>query len=292
MSAVNQIAKHVYGRATQSLSAQLSSPILLQQEYDRLKAEVARVNPGDLAVEGFKVYSQNDEDGIIQAIFDRIGVGSSFCEIGVENGRECNTHFLSLKGWRGCWIEGSSKMCAQIEKDLDGREFPGRFKLIEAMVDCKNIASLYRDVVGFLGVKDLDFFSIDIDGNDLFVLDELVKTGARPAVLCLEYNGKFPPPLSISVEYDEARNWNRDDHFGASLQAFHDMLRKHEYGLVTCNVTGANAFYVRKDLQHNFDIVEPSKVWRPLRLALCPLPASHRPSLGFLRETLAGERIL
>src|SRR4051794_12997040 len=59
---------------------------------------------------GFKVYSQNDEDGIIQEIFARIGIASkTFVEFGVENGLENNTLTLLLKEWNGLWIEGSEQ---------------------------------------------------------------------------------------------------------------------------------------------------------------------------------------
>lgn len=279
-------ARKLYGRAMSSLSSRLASPTLLHQEFARLQDSIRAADPDDLAGRGFKVYSQNDEDGIIEAIFERIGCDETYCEIGVENGRECNTHYLALKGWRGAWIEGSPKMCARIEEDLGGRDFPRHFKLLEEMVDRDNIIGLYRRVTEFLGVQDLSFFSLDIDGNDLYVLDALLTSGAAPAVICIEYNGKFPPPLSLSVAYDKNRNWLRDDHFGASLQAFDDILSARGYGLVTCNVTGANAFYVRSDLKDRFKIAEPKAVWRPLRLELCPLPASHRPGMGFLRERL------
>lgn len=54
---------------------------------------------------GFKVYSQNDEDGIIEEIFNRIGtVGKCFVEFGVQDGLECNTHYLLHRGWRGLWM--------------------------------------------------------------------------------------------------------------------------------------------------------------------------------------------
>lgn len=283
---INDKVRKLYGRTTSSLSGRLASPTLIHQEFSRLQNAVRAAEPENLAGNGFKVYSQNDEDGIIEAIFDRIEGGETYCEIGVEDGRECNTHYLALKGWRGAWIEGSPTMCARIESDLGGRDFPKHFKLLEEMVDCDNIVSLYRRVTSFLGVHDLDFFSLDIDGNDLYVLDTLLKSGSAPVVICVEYNGKFPPPLSISVAYDKNRNWLRDDHFGASLQAFHDLLSAKGYGLITCNITGANAFYVRSDKKDRFKLSEPKAVWRPLRLELCPLPASHRPGMGFLRERL------
>lgn len=264
------------------------SVIAVHQELVRLYDAVRAVRPDDIALQGYKVFSQNDEDGIIAAIFDKIGGGQTFLEIGVENGRECNTHLLMLKGWRGSWIDGNPKMCAQIEADLGSRTFPGRFGIVEAMVFAENIIGLYRDAVTFCEVDDVDFFSLDIDGNDLFVMDALLKSGARPKVICAEYNGKFPPPLSISVRYDANRGWDANDHFGASAQAFSDLIGQFGYRLITCNITGANVFFVRDDHAQNFPTVSIADVWRPLRLELCPIPPGHKPSLGFMREALAG----
>ena len=49
---------------------------------------------------GFKGYSQNDKDGIIQEFFCRIGTTNKiFVEIGVSNGLENNTLYLLLQGW-------------------------------------------------------------------------------------------------------------------------------------------------------------------------------------------------
>ena len=52
---------------------------------------------------GFKAYSQCDEDGIIQEIFQRIGVtNKTFLEIGVGDGLENNTLFLLFKRMERC----------------------------------------------------------------------------------------------------------------------------------------------------------------------------------------------
>ena len=49
---------------------------------------------------GYKVFSQNDEDGIIAEIFRRIECEHKvFVEFGVENGLESNCHLLLHKGW-------------------------------------------------------------------------------------------------------------------------------------------------------------------------------------------------
>lgn len=54
---------------------------------------------------GYKVYSQNDEDGILHEIFQRIGIEYHiFVEFGVDKGIESNCHSLLLQGWHGIWI--------------------------------------------------------------------------------------------------------------------------------------------------------------------------------------------
>ena len=46
-------------------------------------------NPAALENYGYKVYSQNDEDGIIEEIFNRIGTTNKrFIEFGVQDGLE------------------------------------------------------------------------------------------------------------------------------------------------------------------------------------------------------------
>lgn len=49
----------------------------------------------DLQSRERKVYSQNGEDGIIEAIFEKIGVITGFfVEFGVQEGKECNSRYL------------------------------------------------------------------------------------------------------------------------------------------------------------------------------------------------------
>ena len=46
-----------------------------------------------------------------------------------------------------------------------------------------------------LVVDDIDLISVDLDGNDLYFCEELLKNGFRPSVFIVEYNAKFPPPI-------------------------------------------------------------------------------------------------
>ena len=256
-------------------------------EYRQLKSLVAEKSPGNLACSGFKVYSQNDEDGIIEEIFRRVGGDRTFLEIGVQTGVECNSLYLLLKGWRGCWIEGNARSVEAIGRTLGGTAFPPRFQAISSFVTRGNIASLYDQARSFVGAPEIDFFSLDIDGNDLHVMTDLLDAGARPRIVCVEYQAKFPPPVSLTIRYADDHVWDETDYMGSSLQAFVDLFASHGYRLITCNIPGVNAFFAREDLTHHFPTLTVEQLYQPFRNYLSPFGAPQPPSLGYLRDLLA-----
>lgn len=264
----------------------VTDPILQQaamsQEIARVREEIRRDMPDNLLLKGYKVYSQTDEDGIIAAIFDRIGGGRTFIEIGSGNGTENNTHALLLKGWRGVWVDGRADRIAFVRSEVG----PSQDLFAEqAFVTRENVPTLVAGWLESLGTREIDFFSVDIDGNDLPVL--LAALGVfRPRVICVEYNAKFPPPLEVCVEYDPAHVWSGDDYHGASLAALVSGLAPLGYTLVTCNLSGVNAFFVADPLAARFTLYEPARLFQPSRFHLCACESGHTPSLKFLRNAL------
>ncbi len=189
---------------------------------------------------GFKVYSQNDEDGILQEIFRRVGISKGvFCEIGVENGLECNSLFLLHKGWTGSWIEANPQQLPFINEKFRGI-IGKRLNVISDVATAENINDLLARVNG-----EVDFLSIDIDGNDVYLFDRL---STAPKVICIEYNSKFPGDLSKQQKYDPRRSWAGTDYVGSSLKAIAEVGEKKGYRLVGTNISGVNAFFVRNDL--------------------------------------------
>ena len=151
---------------------------------------------------GFKVYSQYDEDGIIQEIFNRIGLGArTFVELGVENGLENNTLKLLLEGWSGLWIEGSENFVSRINAKFRDVVSDGRLRVAAAFIDRDNINSLIEAC--FRG--EIDLLSIDIDGNDIHIFDSIEVVS--PRVIIIEYNGKFPPPMNVAQRYNPDHRW-------------------------------------------------------------------------------------
>jgi hypothetical protein len=194
---------------------------------------------------GYKVYSQNDEDGIIGEIFNRIGTTNKrFVEFGVQNGLESNAHFLLHKGWNGLWIDGDSKMFEELRKLFHEPVERKQLNAINAFITVDNINRL-------IGVEgncngEIDLLSIDIDGNDYHIW-EAVKC-ISPRVVVIEYNAKFPPSHEWVMKYDAKHYWQQDDNHGASLKALELLGTKLGFQLVGTNMNGVNAFFVKKEL--------------------------------------------
>lgn len=261
-----------------------------EREALALRAELASRAPGNPALKGFKVFSQNDEDGIIEEILRRVGTvdapNRTFIEIGCADGLENNTYYLLLKGYKGCWVDGAEDHIASIRAILGDLQCD-RLQVRRAFVDTSNVRRLVEEQAKFLGTTEPDFLSLDIDGNDLCVLQEALRS-IRPKVICAEYNAKFPPPLSVSVAYNPSHTWAHDDYHGASLQALCDGLSN--YRLVCCNLCGVNAFFVRVGLDAGFAEATPAELYQPFREQLtCPI-AGHPPSLKWLRDSLASAK--
>lgn len=214
-----------------------------EQARRTILADSRYADPLCLVQWGRKVYSQNDEDGIIAEIFRRIGVASRrFIEIGSGDGRENNTVTLLLQGWSGGWIDGKPRNARRMRKNFAPLLERGQLKFAEGFVTKASVQTLI-DRAG--GLKDIDLLSMDIDGNDYHIL-EMLALDAR--VIVLEYNSKFVPPIEWVMPYDPAHVWDNTDYFGASLASYERLLREKGYSLVGCNITGTNAFFVRNDM--------------------------------------------
>lgn len=266
----------------EALAAPSIKQALIDQEIRALLADVRERTPDNPALRGFKVYSQVDEDGIIEHIFARIGEDArSFIELGCGDGSENNTHYLALKGWKGVWVDGSARNIGKIGEviALDSPRL-----LVEKMfITRDNISASAKRWMNRLACS-LDLLSLDIDGNDAAVLEQFLEV-EQPRVLVVEYNGKFPPPLKLSVAYDPAHGWSGDDYYGSSLQVFVDQLRG-KYRLVACGLSGANAYFVRVDLAGAFSDYPTGQLFAPARHHLIQRRGAAPASLRHLRNVL------
>lgn len=234
--------------------------------------------PKRLVRHGFKVYSQSDEDGIIQEIFKRIGTTSRiFIEFGVETGVECNSVKLLVEGWSGLWIEAAPQYVAEIQNHFGPFLAQNKLHISQNLITAENINAVFEQA-GISG--DIDLLSIDIDYNDYWVWKAL--TTVKPRVVVIEYNATLRPPMSLVVPYDPARSWDGSNYFGASLEALVRLGREKGYRLVGCNYAGVNAFFVRDDAAggHFLDPATAEEHYEPPRYIYGSQLAGHRARPG------------
>src|SRR5262245_29415270 len=221
----------------------------LMAQYWKGKREES-ANP--LLKHGAKFFSQNDEDGILLEILRRLGLATGvFVELGVGNGLENNSLILLMHGWKGAWI-GGEPLAFEVPA-------AGRLLFQQAWITRENCRQLVEHGLGAFGKRRCDVLSVDIDGNDLHVLRELLAAGHDPHVVIVEYNGKFPPPVRWTMRYEAKHAWDGSDYFGASLQSLVDTAQEFGYRRVACNITGSNAFFVKAEHTGKFADV-PSDV--------------------------------
>jgi hypothetical protein len=199
-------------------------------------------DPRRLLLYGFQVCSQNQEDGMIREIFNRVGItGKVFAEVGVGDGIENNTAFLLAQGWSGFWIDGNPAMLKTIASRGDLNN--GCLRTLVSFVTKENVSQLFER----MGVpREFDLLSLDIDQNTYYVWEGLEKF--RPRVVVIEYNGALPPDLDWKVHYHPERVCDGTTNYGASLKALELLGRRLGYSLVGCDFVGVNAFFVRDDL--------------------------------------------
>ncbi|MDB6084520.1 MAG: hypothetical protein JWN43_2401 [Gammaproteobacteria bacterium] len=225
----------------------------LKQFLENLQVNIRRreardhVNP--LVRKGAKYFSQNDEDGILLDIIRRCGIQrGTFIECGVGDGLENNTIILLMNRWKGCWFGGQ-----QLAFSFGSSE---NLFFKQMWINAEEALNIYRSATDFLKVDDVDLLSIDLDGIDIYVVEKILQSGARPKVFICEYNAKFPPPIEFKVPYDPNFRWDgAGDYSAASLQTYANLMTGNGYTLVACNITGSNAFFVRDDYRSKFSDV-------------------------------------
>lgn len=208
----------------------------------------------------FQVFSQWGEDGIIQYLLGKVPIENpTFVEFGVEDYSESNTRFLLCHdGWSGLVIDGGDRHRRFIhERGLDWRY---DLQAVRAFVTRENIDEL----LGGAGLRgDIGLLSVDIDGNDYWVLEAI--RSVSPRILVVEYNSTFGPDHAITVPYRadfrrERAHWSRL-YYGASLAALVHLASAKGYAFVGSNGAGNNAFFVRRDVAGRLPALEAREGW-------------------------------
>lgn len=218
----------------------------------------------ELVSSGFRVFSQNDEDGILLRIFTQIGIQNNFV---LEIGSNCSdsdigipenlsTNLIVNHGWHGAVFEIDSAQCEQMRyffaRDLSTKHFhvvtDGNSSYFSPLIMCKEITpkNINQLLAEVSAPTDLDLMIIDIDGGDFEIIRSM--TDYHPRVLVVEFEKRFGAKHAV-VQYEKSafsQKWPQSG--AASLSAWEKLLKEKGYVLCAIGTCGFNAFFVSADI--------------------------------------------
>ncbi len=233
----------------------------MRQQVDALMRHAA-LAPATLAAPGalrgrrFRLYSQNEEDGLTLALLAAAGVTTrTFVEIGSgQSGGNSAVLALDL-GWSGLMVEAHRPHVRKLRPLV--ADNPGVTVLCERVT-----AGGFNALLKTQGLRgEIDFLSIDIDSIDYWLLDALKQVS--PRVLVMEYNAHFGPRRAVTLPDADVPEPRPKGYFGASLAALEKRARGKGYRLVICEDAGVNAYFLRHDVAPEIPGVTPEAAYRP-----------------------------
>ena len=191
---------------------------------------------------GANVHSQFGDDGVIAEIFRRIGEQSRVCvEFGAGDGLTCsNTANLWKSGWHGLLIEADEDRATHALVNTQGFDC----QVLNCLILTGGQTSIDYLCTKVAGLGDIDFMSIDVDGDDYWILTTMT---IRPRVVCIEFNPTVPPHLKLMPT-----GTGRCFGVGASVMK----EGGEEMGYKMIGITQANMYFVRADEAEAFSDME------------------------------------
>jgi hypothetical protein len=259
MPLIKKRLKLIARRLMRELGSQRNeAAFLLQGKEMAWRAASVPINTRFLDA-GFKVFSQWDEDGIIQYLINKIPIEhETFIEFGVENYEESNTRFLMINNhWQGMVLDGCSADIEWIRKDRMYWQYDLQAKT--AWITRENIDALLGES-GF--PQDVGLLSVDIDGNDYWIWEAI--QSIRPRIVIVEYNSIFklaPVAVPYRDDFNRTLAHHSNLYYGSSLAALQFLAKKKGYILAGSNSWGHNAFFIRSDIAGEFKSLEPEEAY-------------------------------
>ena len=240
---------------------------LFLRKFDDIKIQKGQIFEKNLSLEiknikslnqtYFKVFSQDTEDGILQYLLKSLNINTvKFVEIGTQDYSESNTRYIyETMRCEGLIIDPYPNLEKEINKIL--RVWKNKLKIHNDFVNSENINEILKQN-SFN--KDLDLFSIDIDGIDYWVLEKINPKISK--IFVIEYNPYFGSNLEISApnleKFDRFKYHPSGLCWGASLKAIINLMKKKGYTFIGSNRLNCNSFFILNELLDKFNLNLPS----------------------------------
>lgn len=184
----------------------------------------------------YRWWSQHGEDGVLEKIFDIVPPkNKQFVEIGAHFHEANCLKLQQHHKWGGFYFD-------------DFHEFP-QLGFVKAWITKENINDIFEQVNASGVSKDLDILSIDVDGVDFYLWNELDESW-KPSIVIVECTHQ-PEELKFVdrvIKYDPKFRWDGSIYAGASAQAWVNLAKSKGYSLIHIESSGINMFFMRNDL--------------------------------------------
>lgn len=180
--------------------------------------------------------NQNQESNFLENFIKQID-NKTFIEFGFHP-FEFNTINLMTNYYKGTLVDGNKKnvFLMKLLNFFYGYNVQTIFKFLNR----ENVINIFK--------KKYGIFSIDIDGNDYWIVEEILNKNINFELIIVEYNSSFLDKF-ITVPYDPCFNRHKKHssgwYHGASLNAFIKLFDIRNYALVK-TIGGNNAFFVNR----------------------------------------------
>lgn len=177
---------------------------------------------------GKDLYAQSGEGYYLEYVFDNIPTQinietCAFADIGGGDGFYLsNTRHLGNLGWKGIVLDRENGVDINLEN-------------VNEILDMR-----------------VDLLSIDIDGNDFWILDKILKD-QKPSVIIAEFNAMYTD--SRAIRYNPDHVWAGDSYYGFTFKAGEKLAELHGYKVIF-QIADMNMIMVRTDLIEGLHVPE------------------------------------
>jgi hypothetical protein len=185
-----------------------------------------------------RVFSQNLEDGIILELVKRL-INQNFKAIEIGSGDGTQNMLRNL-------IENHNYHGIGHDM-LESTWSHPQYQHNKGMVGLDNL----QDTMQTWSTKTPDFFSLDIDSIDFWILKDLLKNNFRPSIMCIEFLSYYGPDVICSVKKD-LKSYHRKG-CGASVSAFKALCALFGYKFFTVDSQGVNCFFYLPERLKTFE---------------------------------------
>jgi len=181
------------------------------------------------------IYSQNGEEAIIDNILSKCGKSTKFIvELGAGDGYHLsNSRQFIERGWEAILIDADNRGSKDVKQHKITKE------------NINELLSKYNCP------KEFDFLSIDLDGNDYWILEEVLKEYS-PKLIIAEFNASLPSDESKAIKYDPEFIWEGDNYFGFTLKAGMKLAENFGYKPILQHAD-MNLFMLRNDYAQRYN---------------------------------------